>query len=102
MDHLLHSNSGFLAPAAGNQPLFQTKTRTQGRGGTTNTIILMRKSLFTTVLIALLAWHASTAVAETLSDRITVTVRGTGPDVVLIPGLASSSAVWEATAAHLE
>ena len=40
--------------------------------------------------------------AETLSDRITVTVRGTGPDVVLIPGLASSSAVWDATATHLE
>jgi pimeloyl-ACP methyl ester carboxylesterase len=62
----------------------------------------MRKSLFTTVLIALLAGQASAAMAETLSDRITVTVRGTGPDVVLIPGLASSSAVWDATAAHLE
>jgi pimeloyl-ACP methyl ester carboxylesterase len=31
-----------------------------------------------------------------------VTVRGQGPDVVLIPGLASSSAVWDATAKHLE
>jgi pimeloyl-ACP methyl ester carboxylesterase len=29
-------------------------------------------------------------------------VRGQGPDVVLIPGLASSSAVWDATATHLE
>ncbi|HVM61904.1 MAG TPA: alpha/beta hydrolase [Verrucomicrobiae bacterium] len=40
--------------------------------------------------------------AETVSDRITVTVRGQGPDAVLIPGLASSSAVWDATAKRLE
>jgi pimeloyl-[acyl-carrier protein] methyl ester esterase len=34
--------------------------------------------------------------------RISVVVRGQGPDVVLIPGLASSRAVWEGVAAHLE
>jgi pimeloyl-ACP methyl ester carboxylesterase len=33
------------------------------------------------------------------SDRIGVTVRGSGPDVVLIPGLSSSPDVWESTIA---
>jgi len=63
---------------------------------------LMRKPTFTIFLIGVLAWHASAAIADPVSDRITVTVRGKGPDVVLIPGLASSSAVWDATAARLE
>jgi len=40
--------------------------------------------------------------AGPVSDRIKVTVRGKGPDVLLIPGLASSSAVWDATAKQLE
>lgn len=31
------------------------------------------------------------------SDRIGVTVRGSGPDVVLVPGLSSSPEVWEST-----
>lgn len=35
------------------------------------------------------------------SDRITVRTVGTGPDVVLIPGLSSSPAVWESTIAAL-
>jgi pimeloyl-ACP methyl ester carboxylesterase len=33
------------------------------------------------------------------SERIGVTVRGEGPDVVLIPGLSSSPEVWESTVA---
>ena len=33
------------------------------------------------------------------SDRISVAVRGQGPDVVLIPGLSSSPEVWESTVA---
>lgn len=41
--------------------------------------------------------HAAPAV----SDRIAVTVSGQGPDVVLIPGLASSGAVWDATVRQL-
>ncbi len=45
------------------------------------------------------AWQAT---ADSWSDRITVTVMGQGPDVVLIPGLTCSKAVWDATAAHLE
>lgn len=40
--------------------------------------------------------------ADPMSDRITVTVHGKGPDVILIPGLASSAAVWDATVAHLQ
>jgi pimeloyl-ACP methyl ester carboxylesterase len=34
--------------------------------------------------------------------RFTVEVRGTGPDVILIPGLASSRDVWEGTVTALE
>jgi pimeloyl-ACP methyl ester carboxylesterase len=62
----------------------------------------MQKTKLITFLTAVLAWHAFAVGADPGSDRITVTVRGTGPDVVLIPGLSSSSAVWDATAAHLE
>ena len=36
------------------------------------------------------------------SDRIAVTARGEGPDVILIPGLASTPAVWDATAQALD
>ncbi|HWQ86958.1 alpha/beta hydrolase [Brevundimonas sp.] len=36
------------------------------------------------------------------SSRITVTTRGRGPDVVLIPGLASTAEVWRGLAAQLE
>jgi pimeloyl-ACP methyl ester carboxylesterase len=42
------------------------------------------------------------AKAESISERITVSVRGDGPDVVLIPGLACSNAVWDATPKQLE
>lgn len=34
--------------------------------------------------------------------RFTVAVRGSGPDIILIPGLASSRDVWSATAKQLE
>lgn len=43
--------------------------------------------------------HAHAAPAA--SDRIAVTVSGQGPDVVLIPGLASSGAVWDDTVKQL-
>jgi len=36
------------------------------------------------------------------SDRIVVSVRGTGPDVILIPGLASTGEVWRRTADRLD
>jgi pimeloyl-ACP methyl ester carboxylesterase len=56
----------------------------------------------TTFLIALIALQTSVVLADSVSDRITVTVRGQGPDVVLIPGLACSNAVWDATAKQFE
>jgi pimeloyl-ACP methyl ester carboxylesterase len=62
----------------------------------------MNKSIFTKSLAGFLALSSSAAIAEPVSDRITVTVRGQGPDVVLIPGLASSSTVWDATAKRFE
>lgn len=39
--------------------------------------------------------------ASVTQDRISVTVEGTGPDVILIPGLASSRDVWSGLAAKL-
>src|SRR5688572_13481696 len=36
-----------------------------------------------------------------ISDRISVAVRGSGPDIILIPGLASHRDVWEEVAAKL-
>ena len=38
----------------------------------------------------------------TAAEPFAVTVEGKGPDVILIPGLASSQAVWQATAARLK
>jgi pimeloyl-ACP methyl ester carboxylesterase len=54
------------------------------------------------LLTTVLALQLGVTFAEPVSDRITVTVRGQGPDVILIPGLASSGAVWDATVVQLE
>jgi pimeloyl-ACP methyl ester carboxylesterase len=62
----------------------------------------MLKSIFTKTLAGIVVFSISSAIAEPVSDRITVTVRGQGPDVILIPGLASSSAVWDSTATRFE
>jgi pimeloyl-ACP methyl ester carboxylesterase len=40
--------------------------------------------------------------AEAQAARFDVTVRGEGPDVILIPGLASSAHVWDVEAAKLK
>lgn len=40
--------------------------------------------------------------AHAQPTRFSVEVRGQGPDVILIPGLTSSAAVWRGTAARLE
>jgi pimeloyl-ACP methyl ester carboxylesterase len=61
----------------------------------------MRKITLASFLAALLALPTITAGADPVSDRMTVTVSGNGPDVILIPGLACSGAVWDATVAHL-
>lgn len=47
------------------------------------------------------AAEAASAPAAT-SSRFSVTVTGAGPDVLLIPGLASSASVWDATVAALK
>ncbi len=53
--------------------------------------------IFLAILAAIGVFGGHHAHAATMSDRITVAVSGKGPDVVLIPGLASSSAVWDET-----
>jgi pimeloyl-ACP methyl ester carboxylesterase len=40
--------------------------------------------------------------AQAQTSRLDVTVRGEGPDVILIPGLASSAHVWDVEAAKLK
>src|SRR4051794_24045311 len=52
------------------------------------------------LLLPLLALCGGTAAAAPFkSDRLSVEVKGKGPDVVLIPGLSSSPRVWDATVA---
>lgn len=54
-------------------------------------------------VIVPLAWPAMAASAEPgTPTRFTVTVKGQGPDVVLIPGLASPASVWDATVGRLQ
>lgn len=57
------------------------------------------------IIIALLAaigvFGGHHAHAADPADRMSVTVTGKGPDVILIPGLASSGAVWDVTVAQL-
>ena len=45
---------------------------------------------------------ASVAVPSAATPRFTVEVTGQGPDVILIPGLASSAAVWDDTVKQLK
>ena len=51
-----------------------------------------------------LLWAAAPAQAQTAfrSSRIAVSARGRGPDVILIPGLASTAEVWTGLAAQLQ
>ena len=39
---------------------------------------------------------------DAAGERFSVTVTGSGPDVILIPGLASSAATWDGTVARLK
>ncbi|QQQ19801.1 alpha/beta hydrolase [Brevundimonas vitis] len=48
------------------------------------------------------AGTAQAQVAPFRSDRIVVEVQGRGPDVILIPGLASTAEVWRRTADRLD
>lgn len=62
-------------------------------------MLLKTMRLLALILAFLAPGLAAHAAAPT---RFTVEVRGKGPDVILIPGLASSRAVWEPTAKALE
>lgn len=59
------------------------------------------KNLISTlaVIAAGLALALPALAGDFKSDRILVTVRGDGRDVILIPGLSSSAAVWDTTTA---
>ncbi|HEX8125162.1 MAG TPA: alpha/beta hydrolase [Allosphingosinicella sp.] len=59
----------------------------------------MSRLLFLLAAAASALLAAPAAAAPFKPSRISVAVRGTGPDVILIPGLASSSAVWNGTVA---
>lgn len=62
----------------------------------------MKPLLFSLLLLFLPATAWAAPVSGFHSERIVVEARGAGPDVILIPGLASTSAVWARTAAALE
>lgn len=59
-------------------------------------------SAFAVVAEAMPARASDTPPQQQARDRFLVTVRGTGPDVILIPGLASDARVWARTVEGLE
>src|SRR3954471_25028909 len=61
---------------------------------------MLRLLAFLMLPFALAAAAPATA-APFKSDRIAVEVKGSGPDVVLIPGLSSSPRVWDTSIAAL-
>lgn len=64
-----------------------------------------RRNILKGLVAGAALWSAgSSAWAQTpfRSPRITVTTRGSGPDMVLIPGLASTAEVWNGLATRLE
>ena len=62
---------------------------------------MLRIAALIVTALMLFPTHRACA-AEFTPTRIAVTVEGHGPDVVLIPGLASSAHVWDAEAARLK
>ncbi|HEX8261247.1 MAG TPA: alpha/beta hydrolase [Allosphingosinicella sp.] len=60
----------------------------------------MSRGLLPLSCLALAPFAATTAAAAPFEPtRFSVAVRGTGPDVILIPGLAASRGIWNSTAA---
>ena len=53
-------------------------------------------------IAAAIGAQARGSVPPFASERISVTTRGSGPDVILIPGLGSDRSVWDGLAAQLE
>ncbi|MBX3481704.1 MAG: alpha/beta hydrolase [Caulobacter sp.] len=62
--------------------------------------MLLKSLRLLALILGLLAPGLAAQAAE--PTRFTVEVKGRGPDVILIPGLSSSRAVWDATAGALE
>ena len=62
---------------------------------------LMPRAHLFAVIMAILAALGVFGGRAHAADRMTVTVTGKGPDVLLIPGLASSADVWDETAKQL-
>jgi pimeloyl-ACP methyl ester carboxylesterase len=62
-----------------------------------------RRNILKGLAGAAVLWNAGAARAQTgfSSRRITVTTRGQGPDLILIPGLASTAEVWRGAADRL-
>ncbi|ESQ84983.1 alpha/beta fold hydrolase [Asticcacaulis benevestitus] len=54
------------------------------------------------ICVAVSQSKAATPYPDAASARFSVSVTGSGPDIILIPGLASSAAVWDGTVAHLK
>jgi len=56
------------------------------------------------IVVAMTAGHskAATPFPDAATARFSVTITGEGPDIILIPGLASSGAVWDSTVAQLK
>ncbi len=65
-------------------------------------VILASLPVITLMLNSPPARAAEIRAAAPATARFTVTVRGAGPDVILIPGLASSAHVWDVEAAKLQ
>lgn len=58
--------------------------------------------LFNAAIAAITLALPSFSLVAQAQERFTATVSGEGPDVILIPGLASSRNVWDATVAQLD
>lgn len=64
--------------------------------------LLSRRTLMATAVAVLAALPLASALAAPFaSERITVRTEGSGPDVVLVPGLNSSPRAWASTVAAL-
>lgn len=62
----------------------------------------MLRALIVSLALILVPAVAEAQASAFRSDRIVVTSQGQGPDVILIPGLASTSEVWARTADRLD
>ena len=59
-------------------------------------------AIVTAICVSTSQSKAATPYPDAATARFSVTVTGSGPDVILIPGLASSGAVWDGTVVHLK